>query len=277
MANDNAFTVHIYANEYEYMKWLVLQKQDIETGGDLFGVWRNELSAVVQFVLGPGIDCRRTSTSFHQDVGYLENVGKYLTSSEGICNIGEWHSHHRIGLAQPSDGDKNTVWSHMGTVSGGRFLVFIANIQGTNSVHVGCFMFNSVTGKMTEGKMNLLANCSPIRHTFSEKAEFRFQAETYQEWESFYMSKLPIYNRCMLVWRGSQVDDLESGIRKCVCDIPESDCCERCWVCFRGVITWVFRCLAAMFSACGRCCICILRPCWYYLYRKCCSRRPARD
>ena len=280
MANDNAFTVYIYANEYEYLKWLVLQKQNIETGGDLFGVWQNELSAVVQFVLGPGKDCRRTSTSFHQDVRYLENVGKYLTSNEGICNIGEWHSHHRIGLAQPSGGDQNTVWGNIGTVSGGRFLLFIANIHGINIVNVGCFMFNSATREMTQGKMIVLGNCSPIRHTFAEKAEFKFEAETYQDWEAFYTSKLTVYNRCIQVWRGSQVVDLESGIRQCVCDIPEDDFCERCWVCFRGVITWVFRCLIAMFSACRRCFICTLRACLsglHYMYSKCRGGRPARD
>jgi hypothetical protein len=54
----------------------------------------------------------------------------YLTSSQGLCNIGEWHSHHTLGLAEPSDGDQQTVWNHIPSVAGGRFLVFIANIRG---------------------------------------------------------------------------------------------------------------------------------------------------
>ena len=57
----------------------------------------------------------------------------YLTSSQGLCNIGEWHSHHTLGLAEPSYGDQQTVWNHISTVAGGRFLVFIANIRGTAS------------------------------------------------------------------------------------------------------------------------------------------------
>ena len=52
-----------------------------------------------------------------------------LTSSQGLCNIGEWHSHHRLGLAKPSHGDQNTVWKHLPTIAGGRFIVFIANIS----------------------------------------------------------------------------------------------------------------------------------------------------
>ena len=49
MKNERAFTVYIYANEYEHLKWLVQQKQHIETGGDLFGAWQDELGAFLQF------------------------------------------------------------------------------------------------------------------------------------------------------------------------------------------------------------------------------------
>ena len=284
MENDNSFAVYMYANEYKYLEWLVLQKQDIETGGDLFGAWQNEHCAVVQFVLGPGKDCRRTATSFFQDVSYLQNVGNHLTSNEGICNVGEWHSHHRLGLARPSDGDQNTVWGNLGTVSGGRFLLFIANIQYANRVNVGCFMFNSATRKMTQGKITLLENCSPIRHSFTQRALFKLQAETYQDWEAFNTSKSTDYNRRTPSWRRSRVDDLESCERLCVCDIPVlDDSCKSCWDSFKEIIFWVARCLLGLFSACGRCCCdCILRPCFccmYRLYRRHCSysRRPADD
>jgi hypothetical protein len=64
---------------------------------------------------------------------YVVIFAGYLTSSQGLCNIGEWHSHHTLGLAEPSYGDQQTVWNHISTVAGGRFLVFIANIRGTAS------------------------------------------------------------------------------------------------------------------------------------------------
>ena len=38
------------------MKWLVLQRQNIETGGDLFGLWQSKHVAIVQLILGPGIN-----------------------------------------------------------------------------------------------------------------------------------------------------------------------------------------------------------------------------
>ena len=72
---EDTVTVFIYEPELDFLKWLVLQKPNIETGGDLFGLWQDERTAVVQFILGPGEKCKRTTTSFHQDVKYLEEVG----------------------------------------------------------------------------------------------------------------------------------------------------------------------------------------------------------
>jgi hypothetical protein len=73
--NNGSVTVYIYEPELNYLKWLVLQKRKIETGGDLFGLWQDQGTAVVQLILGPGKGCSRTTTSFHQDVAYLEEVG----------------------------------------------------------------------------------------------------------------------------------------------------------------------------------------------------------
>ena len=71
---------------------------------------------MVQFVLGPGKDCRRTTTSFFQDISYLQDAGSYFTKQHGLCNIGQWHSHHKIPLFEPSAGDHNTVWNNMPTL-----------------------------------------------------------------------------------------------------------------------------------------------------------------
>jgi hypothetical protein len=54
MSKPIAFTVYMYEQEKSYLEWLVLQRQNIETGGDLFGLWQNENIVVVQLVLGPG-------------------------------------------------------------------------------------------------------------------------------------------------------------------------------------------------------------------------------
>ena len=170
MSTDKEFTVAIYVSEYKQICAWVFKNQDLETGGDLFGLWYDDYTAVVQFVLGPGTNCQRTTTSFFQDVEYLEKVGSHLTGKEGLCHIGEWHSHHKIGLKQPSNGDKRTVWTNMPKYGLSRFLLFIANFETHestyDSVSVGCFLFKeSKTShrKLFSGRFKLLPTESPFR------------------------------------------------------------------------------------------------------------------
>ena len=61
-----SFTVYINEGErYQINEW-VMKYENIETGGDLFGLWLNETTAVIQFVVGPGKKSRRGETSFYQ-------------------------------------------------------------------------------------------------------------------------------------------------------------------------------------------------------------------
>lgn len=171
-SDDEKFNVVIYANEYRQICAWVLQHGYLETGGDLFGLWKDDHTAVVQLVLGPGKNCRRASASFYQDVDYLEKAGSQLIKEEGVCHIGEWHSHYKIGLKQPSGGDKGTVWRNMPTYGLNRFVLFIANIetQVNSAASVGCFLFERGTAdqsqRMTQGQFHLLPNESPLREKF---------------------------------------------------------------------------------------------------------------
>ena len=159
----------IYEEDYRELCAWVLKKPNIETGGDLFGLWADKHTAVIQLVLGPGKQCTRTSTSFYQDIDYLGRVGSYLTQNEGVCHIGEWHSHHQLGLARPSGGDENTVWNNMPTYNLKRFVIFIANIEASKhsyNVNVGCFLFEiDDQGKhmnVLPGKFTILGKNSPL-------------------------------------------------------------------------------------------------------------------
>ena len=80
MSSQGEFRVAIYASEYKQICAWVLKERSLETGGDLFGLWNNDHTAVIQLVLGPGKDCQRTSGSFYQDVKYLEKVGSHTNT-----------------------------------------------------------------------------------------------------------------------------------------------------------------------------------------------------
>ena len=127
------FVAYVYEDDYCEIQKLVQQYPDIETGGDLFGLWKNERTVIIQQFIGPGKKCKRTSTSFHQDIEYLHKVGSLITTEEGLCNVGEWHSHHQIGMPEPSGADHRTVFSNMPHLGLERFVLFIASIGGKGS------------------------------------------------------------------------------------------------------------------------------------------------
>ena len=151
MAGNQRPTMLIYPEEKEFLRNSTLQYQNIETGGDLFGLWQNESEVVVQLVTGPGEYCRRTPTAFFQDRTYLSNVGGYLTTAKGLCNIGEWHSHHRLNLPEPSGGDKATVWRNMPGCGLKRFLLIIATITPTGQVNINGFMLTAPRNGSSNG------------------------------------------------------------------------------------------------------------------------------
>ena len=112
-SSETPFNVVIPNGELAQIREWVLQYPTTETGGDLFGLWSKGNTAVVQLVLGPGRNNRRSAVSYFQDTKYLAKAGSILTQQYGLCHMGEWHSHHTLGLAQPSNEDQKTVCSNM--------------------------------------------------------------------------------------------------------------------------------------------------------------------
>ena len=134
-----------------------------------------------------GKNCKRTETSFFQDADYLSEAGTELTALQGLCNIGEWHSHHRIDMPKPSAGDETTVWKHIDTLNSGRFMVFIATIVGPSDnprVNLDCFMFSSKTKTMSKGTFKILQGASPLRQQFNDRS-FQPGPETGVSWVDF--------------------------------------------------------------------------------------------
>lgn len=161
-------TMLIYPEDKEFIYNSTLKHQNIETGGDLFGLWQSESEIVVQIASGPGKYCRRSPTSFFQDEEYLKRVGEYLTSSKGLCNVGEWHSHHSLNLPEPSSGDRATVWRNMPTYGLKRFLLIIATISPTRLVEINGYLFTApksgrVYGEMDRVQTRVLTGPNPFR------------------------------------------------------------------------------------------------------------------
>ena len=134
------FKVFMFEEDIERMKKYIRAYPHLETGGDLFGLWTSNGDAVIHVVLGPGQNCKRTGTSFYQDIPYLHRNGNLLTQDYLLCHIGEWHSHHQLQLFQPSQGDSTTVIRHYPRGTQG-FLLIIGNIERSGSVILSPYLY----------------------------------------------------------------------------------------------------------------------------------------
>lgn len=156
-----AFTLCVYESEFKEIQQSVSLFENIETGGDLFGLWKRNGDPVVQLVTGPGQKCRRTSVSFHQDTVYLARVGEYLNSTYMLCHVGSWHSHHQLSLSHPSAGDCSSVCNNF-PVGLQRYIMIIANIR-RGKVEISPYMFTEGGHVCKKGVVCVVGKGSPFR------------------------------------------------------------------------------------------------------------------
>lgn len=135
----------IAKSEIDYISRCILDYKHIETGGQLFGDWTADGTPRVLYAIGPGRNANHESTFFNQDVDYLVKVGRILNEEYGLQHIGEWHSHHQLGLAHPSGHDASNMVSSIRNNHLGRFLLCIGNCTDTNST-INAFNFTEQAG-----------------------------------------------------------------------------------------------------------------------------------
>ena len=151
LSDGRKFTVFIRVNDIKRIFSWVMKHPNLETGGDLFGLWEKFLNSLenilnIQYVIGPGQLCRRTTSSFHQDVRYASQMENYFHRNHGMKHVALWHS-HQSGLDRPSADDKKMVWETMPSHDINRFVLIIASIADSGkesenaAVSLKCFLF----------------------------------------------------------------------------------------------------------------------------------------
>lgn len=159
----------IYENELNYLSRCVLDYPDIETGGDLFGFWTHSGFPVIQYIIGPGKNSNHQVALFNQDLNYLRKIGDALRMTHGLQHIGEWHSHHKLGLAEPSGHDITTVTKAIDNYNLNNFFLVITNVH-QNSSGINGFMFNRHQGRIFDYTgWVILKGESPIRSVFDKQ------------------------------------------------------------------------------------------------------------
>lgn len=135
----------ILHSEIDYISRCILDYKRIETGGQLFGHWTADGAPIVLYAIGPGPNANHQSAFFNQDIDYLETVGRFLYERYGLHHIGEWHSHHQLGLAHPSGHDASTMVDSIRDNHLGRFLLCIGNCTDVSST-LNAFNFTEDAG-----------------------------------------------------------------------------------------------------------------------------------
>lgn len=128
--------------EMSILSRYILDYKNIETGGQLFGYWTFDCKPVVLFVLGPGPKAGHYSAFFLQDLEYLRERALLLKREYGLDHIGEWHSHHQLGLSQPSGHDSKNISTNMRILGYKKFLLCIGTCTNSES-SINAFIFNS--------------------------------------------------------------------------------------------------------------------------------------
>ncbi|WP_030441317.1 Mov34/MPN/PAD-1 family protein [Actinoplanes subtropicus] len=169
--DDDLFVVSIHEGELQRIANWVAEYPRRETGGDLFGFWTHTGAPAVQLTLGPGPNARHEHAAFFQDADYLRNRGRRAQDQYGLQHIGDWHSHHELGLAEPSSGDVSTALRTLELNGFTRFLIFVANIRAgeramirrrfTGQVQINAFLFERGRPSFRRGRFQVLPGESP--------------------------------------------------------------------------------------------------------------------
>ncbi len=80
---------------------------EVETGGDLFGIWGD--IPIIYLATKAGPKAIRDNAHFRLDIDYLIKISTELSSEWGMRYFGDWHSHHKLGLDSPSSGDSDRI------------------------------------------------------------------------------------------------------------------------------------------------------------------------
>lgn len=122
---------------------------------------------VVLYAIGPGRHANHQSTFFNQDLDYLETVGKRLTEVYGLQHIGEWHSHHQLGLSHPSGYDARNMRTNVEKLGLLQFLLCIG-VCDNHSSTLNAFPFRRGEADYQEARWIIKPMDSPFRKVVDE-------------------------------------------------------------------------------------------------------------
>lgn len=167
-SDESGKEVFAYQSELDYISRCILSHPNIETGGQLFGFYASKGTPVICYAIGPGLHANHQVTFFNQDLDYLQSIGTILNQEFGLQHIGEWHSHHRLGLAYPSGHDVQTMHHSIDDMHLGQFLLCIGSLNGC-AANINAFAFYENDPSYYPAPWHIKATPSPYRQVIDER------------------------------------------------------------------------------------------------------------
>ena len=161
----------IFQSELEIISRHMIDYPNIETGGSLFGYWTQNGTPIVSLALGPGPESQHESTFFEQDMDYVRRVGAEVYRRWRLQHIGEWHSHHHLGLDHPSGGDVGTMVKAVEGRGFPRMLLCIGIFENRKlEATVNPFNFHRQHAHNYQpAQWDIVSTESPYRHLINEQ------------------------------------------------------------------------------------------------------------
>lgn len=164
----------------------------IETGGDLFGRWQG--TPIVFLATKAGPKAQRSNAHFRLDVDYLRELSGPLAEDWALRYFGDWHSHHRLGLLEPSSGDRRRIrqLGQRNQFPGmAEIIVTTEGAESAPTVRVHPWFYDLASeGGPVEMNVKVLAGCSPIRQALLARGTLPEQE--LNEWERVPLARLRI-------------------------------------------------------------------------------------
>jgi len=155
----------------------------VETGGDLFGRWQVNPTVFLATKAGP--KAQRNNAHFRLDVDYLRDLSEPLATHWALRYFGDWHSHHRLGLSEPSSGDRRRIRQLGSRNQFPGMAEIIVTTEGSHYrpiVRVHPWFYDlSVEDEPTTLRVKVLPGCSPIRQALV--ASGKFPEQSLRAWE----------------------------------------------------------------------------------------------
>lgn len=169
--NNAPSKIFIYESEMEFIARCVMDYPQLETGGDLFGLWTKDGFPVIHYAIGPGRLAEHNAAHFNQDVEYLRECGFLLNNKFRMEHLGAWHSHHRMELSEPSTGDVHTMKTAMYSGNFSRFIISICNIEQEDVAINGFLFSNESPYDYTPCNWEIIDDISPVRENLEKKKD----------------------------------------------------------------------------------------------------------